>query len=90
MSQTTYIRIISTKGDPHGHEVVFPVSSIWKIEVTYRLGNAQIMAADGVKNPDARRAYKLYVGADDYTLVQNPDSAVLKVIEEIYKSAVKD
>ncbi len=40
-------------------------------------------------NPDAMRVYSIFVGPTKHTLVANPGSPVMQVLEDIYKNAIK-
>jgi hypothetical protein len=40
-------------------------------------------------NPDAIRVYHVLVGGNKHSLVANPGSPMIQVLEEIYKNAIK-
>jgi hypothetical protein len=75
-------------------EILVNVNNIWKIEVEYAAkgegGQAFGMSLEhGLKDPDAIRLYRIFFGGDSVLLPANPDDQVVKVIEQIYKEAIK-
>jgi hypothetical protein len=79
------------------HEVLINVSSISRIEVRYYVPpeegktgpawNTSVSSAQ--ENPAAMRVYKLFVGEKEILLPANPNSGAMRLIEEIYKNAIK-
>lgn len=86
-----FLRVWRPKEDK---EMLINVNSIWKIEVMYGERRADgstwvVSLEDGLKNPNAVRFYKLFFGGEEVLLPSAPDDPVVKVIEGIYKDAVK-
>jgi hypothetical protein len=74
-------------------EVVFSVSQIWKIEVHYavKVGSVyqKVRLSEGDTNPDAVRVYNVYVGSDVLHIPGDKQNECMKVLEDIYKKALK-
>ena len=75
-------------------ELLLNVNSIWKIEVSYarRISPNQIQdigLAEGQNDPDALRVYTVYVGVERVVLASAPGDPVMKVLEDIYKGAIR-
>ncbi len=92
MSQ--FIRIIRAKDDK---EILFPLSSIWKIEVKYYIPATEPGQTAGycslktaLSSHMAMRLYTIFVGEAKYTLTANPGSKVMQKLEEIYNNALFD
>jgi len=87
-----FIRVIRPKEEK---EILLNVANIWKIEVSYGVpseGTAILYGTslrDGAENPEAIRLYKVFVGSETISLVGNPNDPVIKVLEDIYKDALK-
>ncbi len=86
-----FIRIFRPKEDK---ELLLNVNHISKIEVEYAVpsndGNySSISLKQGLKNPEAVRFYRVHVAGEVLLLESNPDDPVMKVLEEIYKAAIK-
>lgn len=86
-----FIRVYRHREDK---EILINVNSIWKIEVTYAVadGSGRPFSTglkEGIKNPDARRMYKVFFGSEESTIAGEPDDPVMKLLEQIYKDAVK-
>jgi hypothetical protein len=76
-------------------EILVNTDHIWKIEITYaipdpktRRGYATTLK-DGLENPNSIKIYKVFFGADTVSLTPPPDDPVRKVMDDIYKNAVK-
>jgi hypothetical protein len=87
-----FIRILDEE-----KEILIPLHAISKIEVRYAVkgpkpGGPGFLTSlkAGMENPDAIRVYKICVGGDEYLLPANPESRVMKILEEIYKNTIKD
>lgn len=91
----TYIRIFDKKQDC---EVLINVNAITEIHVHYVVQGKGAQKRIGFTvgygaakdNPDALRIYDIFIGATKYKLAANPGSPVMKVLEEIYKNAIKN
>ena len=74
-------------------ELLINIAHASLIEVLYGVGSVgdywRTTLEEGLQNPEAVRWYKIHVAGDVFQIVGNPDDPVAKVIEEIYKSAVK-
>ena len=75
-------------------EVIYNVNMISMIEVEYGLPSQsgsffKTTAREGVTNSDAQRYYRVHVAGDELLLVADPDDAVTKIFDEIYRNAVK-
>ena len=75
-------------------EILINTNSIWKIEVTYgvkgdRANLYMTSLKQGSEDPEAIRVYKVFVASDTFLLVGNPDDPVTRVLEDIYKNAIK-
>jgi hypothetical protein len=90
-------QFIHLKAKDDSREVLINVSAISKIEVRYAVppeeGNTgpawYTSLSTAEENPTAVRIYKLFVGGEEILLPANPNSGAMKLIEEIYKSAIK-
>jgi hypothetical protein len=79
-------------------EILVNVNAITRIEVKYAvlgkkgdgLAYYPVGLKEGLDNPDAVRMYAVFCGSEKFLLSANPNSAVVKVIEEIYKNSIKD
>jgi hypothetical protein len=82
-----FIRIIRPDKQ---QELLLNTAHVWKIEVSYVApGGWKQSLKGGASDPDAVRAYKVFIGSEVITLPADPDDAVVKVIEGIYRNAVK-
>ncbi len=78
-------------------EILFNTNSIWKIEVTYAVPGPpesdRLYATSlerGATDPGAVRVYRVFVGSEEILLLStDPDDPALKVLNDIYKDAVK-
>jgi hypothetical protein len=74
-------------------EILVNTKHIWKIEVTYAIPNQSgawtTTLEEGTENPNAVRIYDVFVGSEKITLFSEPGDPVVKVIEDIYNSAIK-
>lgn len=79
-----------TESDPWGHELVVNVNFISKIEVIYTTpGGDRYELETGRKTLDAVRHYTVYVGGDRFMIAEE-NSQAFRILEQIYKDAVKD
>ena len=91
----TFIRIFDKRKDC---EILINVNAITEIEVEYAVKGEGAQAKTGfavgygeAKNdPNAFRIYHLIVGGTKHTLVANPGSPVMQVLDDIYKNAIKN
>jgi hypothetical protein len=86
-----FIRIYQPREDK---EMLLNVNHISKIEVEYAVdrgdGNYQkTLIEQGLQDPDAVRFYRVFVAGEEVLLLGDPNDPVMKVIDEIYKNAVK-
>jgi hypothetical protein len=92
MTTNIFLRVFRPKEDK---EILVNVNSIWKIEAQYAVKGEQGGMAvktsleHGLKNPDAIRFYTIFFGSESVGLPADPDDPVVKVIEQIYKDAIK-
>ena len=75
-------------------EMLFNVDHISKIEVEYAIpsdgGNCWSTSLDqGIKDTGTVRFYRVHVAGEAILLRSNSDDPVIKVIEDIYKAAIK-
>jgi hypothetical protein len=75
-------------------EILINTSAIWKIEVTNGVPgpNMNAFAArpdEGADNPSAVRVYKVFAGDEAFAVTANPNDPVTKVLDQIYKNAVR-
>jgi hypothetical protein len=74
-------------------EILINVSTISKIEVTYYVPgettNWKTSLTAARENPEAFRVYRVFVGGEEILLPANPNSESMKLLEEIYKTAIK-
>jgi hypothetical protein len=85
-----FIRVYRPKEDK---EILLNIGMIWKIEVSYAVKGENTYwvtsLEEGAENPDAKRVYDVFVGGERIKLAGKPGDPVMKVIEEIYRSAIK-
>lgn len=77
-----------------GKELLVNVDHVSKIEVEYAVPTSEgdyrlVPLNQGVTDPNAVRSYRVHVAGEVLLLIANPDDPVLKIFEEIYKSAVQ-
>jgi hypothetical protein len=92
-----FVRIINAG---ENKEVLVNIDHISKIEVQYavqagdespqRLTYWHTSVEHGLKDSSAVRIYNVFVGGDVYCIAADSQSAVARVFDGIYKSAVKD
>jgi hypothetical protein len=90
-----YIRVLRKKKDV---EVLININSISKIEVKYAVEREKegetafygVSLKEGMANPQAVRVYTIISGGERFALPANPGSKVMKVLEDIYKNAIRD
>lgn len=75
-------------------EMLLNVDHISKIEVEYGIpsdgGNCWSTSLDqGIRDPGTVRFYRVHVAGEVILLQSNPNDRVIKVIEDIYKKAIK-
>ena len=78
-------------------EVLINVDCISKIEVWYGVRSADpddtvlhgVSLREGLTNPEAIRAYKVYVGGDPVLLDGDRNDPVIRVIQDIYENAIR-
>jgi len=75
-------------------EILVNINHVWKIEVSYEVRGSNrrgfsVSLAEGLKNPEAIRLYKIFFGSDTATLAADSDSPALKAIQEIYDNSLK-
>jgi len=75
-------------------EILINVDHISKIEVEYAMPSDggkfhSISLEQGIKDPGAVRFYRVHVAGEVILLQSNSDGPVIKVIEDIYKAAIK-
>lgn len=77
-------------------EILINVNSIWKIEVDYVVEGQikgqfhKVPLARGINDADAVKHYRVFAGSEEIKVMSNPDDPVVKVLEEIYKNAIKN
>jgi hypothetical protein len=86
-----FIRVYRHREDK---EILINVNSIWKIEVTYAMpvGSGRFFSTglkQGIESPDVRRMYKVFFGSDESTIAGDLDDPIMKVLEQIYREAIK-
>jgi hypothetical protein len=89
-----FIRVYRRKED---REILLNVANIWKIEVQYAIPASEpggmgfmVGLAEGINNPNAVRVYEVFAGSEQIRMVaEDPDDPVIKVLEQIYKDAIK-
>jgi hypothetical protein len=86
-----FIRAFRLKED---QEVLINIDHISMIEVGYvapdeKNEHFSTSVQEGLDNPAAKRWYKVHVAGEVFQFLADPDDPVVRVIEEIYKSAVK-
>lgn len=95
MMAPNFIRIFDKAKDC---EVLINVNAITEIHVEYVVKGQGAQEKVGFavgygvarNNPDAIRIYHIIVGGLTHTLPANPGSPVMQVLEEIYRSAIKN
>jgi hypothetical protein len=75
-------------------EILVNVNSIWKIEVSYAVPKESGMYTTvslkfGLEKPEAIRVYRIFFGSEKVALPANPDNPVTKILDEIYRNAIK-
>lgn len=75
-------------------EMLLNVDHISKIEVEYGIpsdgGNCWSTSLDqGIRDPGTVRHYRVHVAGEVILLRSNSDDPVIKMIEDIYKKAIK-
>ena len=75
-------------------EILINASMIWKVEVSYVVkGERDFFTTsleDGLKDPNALRLYRVFVGGETIKVAADPDDPVMKMFDEIYKSSLKN
>jgi hypothetical protein len=95
---STFVRIYKkAEGGRPLREILVNVGHISKIEVEYvvpsgmpersRYQGTSVEA--GQEDENAVRIYNIHVGGEVFVLESNPNDPVLKIIDDIYKAAVK-
>ena len=78
-------------------EILINIGAIAEIEVEYVVKGEGAQEKTGFsigygaarENPNAMRVYHVTVGNSKHTLVANPGSPVMQILDEIYKNAIK-
>ena len=86
-----FIRIYRIKEQK---EILLNVNHISKIEVEYAVPGKdgdlwRTTLSVGNENPESQKIYRFWIAGESYTLINDPDDAVVGVIEDIYISAIK-
>jgi hypothetical protein len=85
-------RFIRLRNVMEQREELINVAMIWKIEVEYgtvRNGQANKVGLEaGLKNPNAVRFYRIFVSGQAFFIASDPNSAGMKLIEEIYHNSI--
>jgi len=74
-------------------EILLNSTLIWKIEVEYAIQENKTLYEVGLKwayeDPNAKRTYTVFVGSEIIKVAADPGNPILKLIEDIYKNALK-
>jgi hypothetical protein len=71
-------------------ELIVNTDHISKIEVEYHIPEVgDVDVEDGLDHAEAIKRYKVFVGPEEIVLKSDPNDPVVKIIEDIYKNAVK-
>jgi len=70
-------------------EFLVNINHISLFEILYSRNGHQINAKVAAEDPDAERVFKFSVGGEVFHVPSDPNDPVTKVLDELYKNAVK-
>jgi hypothetical protein len=88
-----FIRVRGKDGDA---EIFINLSTISRMEVRYAVKDGEsgppfyCGVEEGMKNDQAIRFYRVFVGDVEFNLGANPNIRVMQALEAIYKNAIRD